>query len=470
MSCAILIIEDDRVLAKNLSAYLSRHGYDARLASTGAAGLALVAQLQPECVLVDLNLPDMTGLEALTGIRSADPDTRVIMMTGSGSEQVAVEAMKAGAYDYLTKPLILKDLKRLLDKAVEENKRAGILSYYHHREADQSGLSKIIGESPAIRELKKKIRHFVGAERSLGNQELPTVLVTGETGTGKELVARAFHFEGPRRDKPFIELNCAAIPAQLVEAELFGHERGAFTDAKERKIGLVEAANGGTLFLDEIGEMAPALQAKLLSLLENRRVRRIGSVHEHDVDVRIIAATNRDLEQQVRDGGFRSDLYYRLRVIQIAVPALRERGGDIDLLAETFLRWLGARYGRKDLQFSPQAFDKLRHYHWPGNVRELRNTVEQAVLLAGADVIDAAHLAIGPAEPGEPEARAAPPGPEGAPWGEQAHLLNLEQNEKRLIAEALSRAGGNVSKAAQLLGLSRDTLRYRLSKYHIRKA
>jgi two-component system response regulator AtoC len=470
MSCAVLVIEDDRILSKNLSTYLSRHGYEVQVASTGAEALAQVETLRPDCVLVDLMLPDMTGIEVLTRIRAQAPDTRIVMMTGSGSERVAVEAMKAGAYDYLTKPLVLKELKRLLDKVVEEEKRAGILSYYHHREADQSGLSKIIGESPGIHELKQRIRHFVEAEATLGNQELPTVLITGETGTGKELVARAFHFEGPRRDMPFVELNCAAIPAHLVEAELFGYERGAFTDAKERKIGLVEAANGGTLFLDEIGEMAPALQAKLLSLLENRRVRRIGSVHEHDVDVRIIAATNRDLEQQVREGSFRSDLYYRLRVIQIAVPPLRERGADIEVLAETFLRWHGARYGRRNLQFSAQALNKLRGYRWPGNVRELRNTVEQAVLLSVTPVIDAAHLAIGQSPSDAVAASRGEAEPGDGTSRVEIRTLNLEQNERRLIEKALSLTDGNVSQAAQLLGLSRDTLRYRLSKYRIKKS
>ena len=459
MTASVLIIEDDHTLSKNINTYLTRNGYQGEVAATGAKGLELVEKLRPDVALIDLMLPDMSGIELLMRIRSIEPHTLIIMMTGAGSVQAAVEAMKAGAYDYLSKPLVLKELKLLLDKATKAQKQASALSYYHDREAVQSGLAKIIGESPNIRELKAKIAQFVAAENQLSDQEPPTVLVTGETGCGKELVARAFHFEGPRRNQPFVELNCASIPAHLLEAELFGYERGAFTDAKQRKVGLVDTANGGTLFLDEIGEMEPALQAKLLTLLENRRIRRLGSVQEHEVNVRIIAATNQDLDAQVRAGAFRSDLYYRLRVIHVHVPPLRERGSDVRLLAESFLRHHAHRYRKPDLTLSAGALDKLQRYPWPGNVRELRNAMEQAVLLCSGETIQPEHLLVG--NPSGPL-----PSSEPAPSTEPS--LNIEDHEIQLIRAALERTGGNVTKAAELLGLSRDTLRYRLSKHGLR--
>jgi DNA-binding NtrC family response regulator len=462
VSFAILVVEDDRILAKNLATYLLRQGYDVQAASTGSEGIRLLEQYRPDVALVDLMLPDMSGVEVLMRIRSIEPHIRVLMMTGAGSVQAAVDAMKAGAHDYLTKPLVLKELKLLVEKALADSKRAGALSYYQQREADQSGLDKIIGDSLAMRELRQKIRQFVTAESQLADQEPPTVLITGETGTGKELIARAFHFEGPRRSQPFVELNCAAIPGHLLEAELFGYERGAFTDAKQRKLGLVDAANEGTLFLDEIGEMEPSLQAKLLSLLENRRVRRLGSIQEHDVDVRVLAATNRDLDSLVRAGAFRSDLYYRLRVIQIAVPPLRERADDVLLLAEEFLSLQGARYGKNSMVFAPEAREKLLGHSWPGNVRELRNTLEQAVLLANADTIEAHHLLLGEAVVSGGNApdtsSAAPP----------SVSFSLEQQEIHALKTALCRTGGNVTQAARLLGLSRDALRYRMAKYSLK--
>jgi len=315
MSHAVLIIDDEETLARNIRTYLTRHGYEARIAGSGEEGLAALDSFNPDLVLLDFQLPGMDGLEILRRIRTAARHVKVVMMTAHGGVPVAVDAMKAGAYDYLTKPLALSELKLLLDKAIGQEQLEGALAYYQNRQAERSGLNKLLGESPPMQALKRKIQQFIDAEERLTEGEPPAVLITGETGAGKELVARAFHFEGPRRDRPFVELNCASIPTPLLEAELFGFERGAFTDAKERKLGLVETANGGTLFLDEIGEMEPVLQAKLLKLLEDRRLCRLGGLRDQKVDIRVIAATHQPLEERVRQGSFRSDLFFRLRII-----------------------------------------------------------------------------------------------------------------------------------------------------------
>ncbi len=459
MTASVLVVEDDATLSKNICLYLTRNGYQVEVAHTGSHGLELIERVRPDIALIDLMLPDMGGIELLARIRSLEPHVTVIMMTGAGSIQAAVDAMKAGAQDYLSKPLVLKELKLLLDKVTKAHKQATALSYYHDREALQSGLAKIVGASPVINEIKSRIAQFIAAESQLADGEPPTVLITGETGSGKELVARAFHFEGPRHDQPFVELNCASIPGHLLEAELFGYERGAFTDAKQRKIGLVEAANGGTLFLDEIGEMDHSLQAKMLTLLENRRIRRLGSVQEQDVDVRIIAATNQDIDQQAKTGAFRSDLYYRLRVIHIHVPPLRERGGDVLHLAESFLRHHAERYRKQYLTFSEEARTKLLRYPWPGNVRELRNVIEQAVLLCNEQQVQPQHLLVGCM----PEEEL--PVASNAPRSTNTDSLNLQAHEIDLVKRALNQTQGNVTQAAELLGLSRDTLRYRLNKY-----
>ncbi|HEX6828402.1 MAG TPA: sigma-54 dependent transcriptional regulator, partial [Burkholderiales bacterium] len=306
--------------------------------------------------------------------------------------QVAVDAMKAGANDYLSKPVVLTELKLLLENALGEERVQSRLDYYQKREAEGSSLASIAGASAAINALKNNIERLVEAEFHLKGRDLPAVLITGETGTGKELVARAIHFDGPRSQKPFIELNCASIPSNLLESELFGYERGAFTDAKERKLGLVEAADGGTLFLDEIGDVDLQIQAKLLKLLEEKIIRRLGSVRDIKVDVRIVAATNRPLEQMVRENRFRSDLFFRLRMVQMPIPPLRERDEDPLLLARMFLDTQRTRYGKAKLVFSPEAERLLVSYTWPGNVRELRNMVEQVVLMAQGNTILPQHI------------------------------------------------------------------------------
>ena len=465
MGRAILVIEDEAVLGKNIRIFLERSGYDVRVAESAEDGLALLDVFKPDAVVLDFNLPGINGLEALARVRAFDGGLPVIMITGHGSVELAVEAMKAGARDFLTKPVALAKLKLLIDKAFDEKQRDSALDYYQRREADSTDLSSLFGESPPMLALKQTLRQLLDAESQLQDTDAPAVLVLGETGSGKELVARALHFNGPRRDKPFVELNCASIPAQLLESELFGYERGAFTDARERKLGLVETAEGGTLFLDEIGDMDLSLQAKLLKLLEEKIVRRIGSLRDQRVNVRIVAATHRPMEALVREGSFRADLYFRLCVFQLTLPPLRSRGADILSLARHFIAVHAGRYGKRPPALTPEAEALLLAHSWPGNVRELRNVLEQAVLLAVGPQIEASQLSLSTgvvAEAVPPKEFSSPPAhADVSPAGPQT----LEDMERHALLDALRQTGWNVSRAARLLGVSRDTLRYRIDKF-----
>jgi DNA-binding NtrC family response regulator len=473
MARGILLIEDEQVLAKNIKRYLERHGYETLLADTAAAGIRLFNQSEVDLVLLDLNLPDRHGLKVLDELRQRNSRVIVVCITGHGSVQTAVDAMKGGAYDYLTKPIVLSELKILIDKAFGQERLESALSYYNSHAGAAPRLDSLIGESPPMVQLRERIAAIVEAERNLVDGTPPAVLIRGETGAGKELVARALHIEGSRRNAPFIELNCAALPMQLLESELFGYERGAFTDAKERKMGLVESAHGGTLFLDEIGDVEIPVQLKLLKLLEDRQVRRVGGVRDRVVDVRFISATNRPLEELIRLGRFRSDLYYRLRVVTIDVPPLRARAGDAELLAKYFLALHERRYGRSGMRFSEGALERIRKHVWLGNVRELRNAVEQAILSTQGGVIEEQNLGIvstcqinpdlkmGPLDAGETGAMLAGPEP-------LQHVPGtLDEVERSLISRALDQSQGNVTRAARILGISRDTLRYRIEKYKI---
>jgi len=344
---------------------------------------------------------------------------------------------------------------------------AGALDYFRQKQAGESGLDKLLGSSKAMIDLKQKIRQLIEAERSLVEGVPASVLITGETGSGKDLVARAFHFDGSRHEGPFIELNCSAIPGHLLEAELFGYERGAFTDARERKLGLVETADGGTLFLDEIGDMDIKLQTKLLKLLEDRTVRRLGGLRDKQVNVRIVAATNCNLNELIKDGRFRSDLYYRLCVVQVALPPLRDRGKDMIELAEYFLNQHAQRYRKDNIEIGQRARAKLLEYSWPGNVRELRNMMEQIVLMNESKLLELHHLPLYQ----QTEIRDTPKPVDDnfgyPPTAKNSDSLNIVEMEHRMVTEALERTQGNVTHAAELLGLSRDTLRYRIEKYGI---
>jgi two-component system, NtrC family, response regulator AtoC len=458
MSHAVLIIDDEATLARNLAAYLERNGFTARVAGSGEEGLQQFAEFRPDVVLLDHNLPGMSGLDVLERLRQGDAQVPVVLMTGFGGIEVAVQALKLGAADYLTKPVSLGELKLLVDRLLEHNRLERTVGYYRQRDAQASGLDKIIGQSAAMRTLRAQITRLLEAESHLTDTDAPAVLIHGETGVGKELVARALHFGGPRHAQPFVELNCGAMPAQLVEAELFGYEKGAFTDARQRKPGLVETAEGGTLFLDEIGEADASTQVKLLKLLEDKRFRRLGGLRDQAVNVRIVSATHRSLDQMVREKAFRADLFFRLRIIEIKVPPLREREDDILMLARHFLQHHAQRYRRGDLRLSTDAEAVLRQHSWPGNVRELRNVMEQAVLMCSGMQIGPRDLPIQGAE----NADSAPT------WSDAD--LNLERMERHLVDTALQRTQHNVTQAAKLLGVSRDTLRYRLERLGFKAA
>ena len=445
----VLIVDDEQSLARSAKAFLADHGYEAEVAVTGEQALDLLATLQPDVVFADVRLPGMSGLDLLRRIRAFDPVIPVIMLTAYGSIEGAVEAVELGAFDYVKKPVDLEELKLLADRARETRLLKQELSYYRRRATTDVGFEGLVGESRAVQAVLERARQIAALD------ETPPVLLTGETGTGKGLLARAIHAAGARATKPFIEVNCTALPATLMEAELFGHERGAFTDAKESKPGLVEAAEGGFLFLDEIGDVDLAVQGKLLRVIEERAVRRVGSVRERRVDVRIMAATNRDLERAVDEERFRKDLYFRLAVIVLDVPPLRERGDDVLLLTEHFLRAFNAKYGKVVRELSAAARDLLLSYPWPGNVRELSHVIERAVLWSRGPTLDVEHLSLTRPVGGTDHGDAAKP----------VDSATLPQREKTMIEQALREAGGNQTKAAQRLGISRDTLRYRLKKF-----
>ena len=468
MSYNVLIVEDEPVLARNMHLYLERHGISCQLAASGEEGLELLEADRPDVVVLDHNLPGKTGLEVLRLMRQREPQLSVVMATGHGSEQVAVEAMKSGAFDYLIKPVSLHQLKQVLDRAVQQERQTQELRHLRSAATSSSadaapagqGLAALVGQSPAMQKLQGRLRQIVDADTRLTDGASPAVLINGETGTGKELVARALHLEGPRRAGPFVEINCASLPSHLVESELFGHERGAFTDARERRIGLVEAADGGTLFLDEVGELELATQAKLLKLLEDHEVRRLGSVRQQKVNVRVLAATNRPLEAMVQAGTFRGDLFFRLGALRVNLPPLRERDGDVTLLAGVFLARSARRYGKPGLHFSSEALHRLQAHGWPGNVRELANVVEQCVMLASDDVIEADDLAL-PVPLDSAFAGLEPMSTDAAP-------TSLPETERRLLLNALERNRWNVTQAARALGISRDTLRYRIDKFGLK--
>ncbi len=445
----VLIVDDEQSLARSAKAFLADHGYEAEVAGTGERALELLATLQPDVVFADVRLPGMSGLDLLKRIRAFDPVIPVIMLTAYGSIAGAVEAVKLGAFDYVKKPVDLEELKLLADRARETRLLKEELSYYRRRATTDVGFEGLVGESRAVQAVLERARQIAALD------ETPPVLLTGETGTGKGLLAHAIHAAGPRAAKPFIEVNCTALPATLMEAELFGHERGAFTDAKESKPGLVEAAEGGFLFLDEIGDVDLAVQGKLLRAIEERAVRRVGSVRERRVDIRIMAATNRDLERAVGEERFRKDLYFRLAVIVLEVPPLRERGEDVLLLTAHFLHAFNAKYGKVVRDLSVAARDLLLSYPWPGNVRELSHVIERAVLWSRGATLDVEHLSLTRPVAASDHGDAAPP----------VDTATLPQREKTIIEQALRDAGGNQTKAAQRLGISRDTLRYRLKKF-----
>lgn len=464
----ILIIDDEVVFARSVAHTLSRHGHECRSLSSAEEAVASLEEERPDLILLDIKLAGMSGLEALRRIVSLDGSIIVIIMTAYSSVESAVAAMKDGAYDYIQKPIDHDELTFVIEKALETRRLRERLSYFQRKEIQQVNQCEIIGASPKMKQMKELIERIAQLDpRPAG--ELPTVLLLGETGTGKDLVARVIHHRGNLAGQPFVEIECTSIPKELAEAELFGYEKGAFTGATTAKSGLIEAADGGTLFLDEIGELNSDLQSKLLKAIERRQVRRLGSLRERKVNVRIIAATNRNLEAAVRAGTFRQDLYYRLKVLTVKLPPLRERGEDLILLANYFLDRLTHKYSLSARRFTESARDALRRYRWPGNVRELAHVVERALLVCDENEIGPSALGLDIAFP--VIASRKQNDPVGADEALEIQFpergVDLEEIERQLIRRALDLTGGNVAEAARKLHIGREALRYRIQKHGI---
>jgi DNA-binding NtrC family response regulator len=461
---AVLIVEDERVLAEAMTDYLARHGFETAMAGSGEAALDAIHRSEPDLVVLDYQLPGMDGLEVLREIRQRAPQAEVVMLTAHGSVKTAVEAMRAGAFDYLTKPVDLEELALVLGRARSHARLERELRLLQSAGRGAPG-ERIVGTSEATRSLRAQVERLAGLDQGPGGA--PPVLISGETGTGKGLVARAIHDLSPRAERPFVEVNCGAIPAQLLESEMFGYERGAFTDARAAKPGLFEAADGGTLFLDEVGAMPLALQVKLLKAIEDRSVRRLGGLRQKTVDVRIVAATNADLDRSAQEGTFRADLLYRLKVLTLVLTPLRSRPEDVVPLARHFLAEAGRRY-RRPRRLTPDAEASLRAYEWPGNVREVANVIERAVLLHEGEEIGAGVLGLPALARGGALVEVGGGG--GVKIDFSQGGLSLSELERTLIVEALKATGGNRRRAAELLGISVETLRYRMEKHALTSA
>ncbi len=451
MSCRILIVDDDAAHRTMLLTLVGGWGYEMLDADDGESAIAAVQAGPIDLVLMDIRMVRVSGIEALDRIKTINPAIPIVLMTAYASVEMAVDALKKGAYDYLIKPLDFDKLRLTLDRALEHIRLIKENRQLKQELAFGTGGSEIIGNSPAMTRLMDTVAQVAVSEA--------TVMVTGESGTGKELVAAAIHHNSPRKGGPFIKVNCAAITETLLESELFGHEKGAFTGADRQREGRFVQADGGSLFLDEIGEMAVSMQVKLLRVLQERELTRVGGQMVIPVDVRLIVATNRDLPQMVRDGSFREDLFYRLNVVELKTPALRERRDDIPLLAAHFLVHFAEKNRKSVDQFTPRAMDVLIRHDWPGNVRELMNTIERAVVLSRADCLDEGDFA-GLAE--KKDSAGASPGVGGPLFD-----VPLETVEKQAISHTLISAGGNKSEAARRLGITRKTLREKLKKYSL---
>jgi two-component system nitrogen regulation response regulator GlnG len=463
MAHLLLIDDDPDLVAEQVRQSFPRPRHRVEVAGTGAEGIARVRAEPPDVILLDLRLPDQSGLEVYEQLRQVDARIPVIFVTLAKSADKAIEAMRLGAYDYLFKPLDLHQLRRVVGEALEVTRRMREPAVVAESAPDPEVDGAIVGSCPAMREVYKAIGRVAA-------QDVP-VLITGESGTGKELIARALYQHSKRAREPFLALNCAAIPETLLESELFGHEKGAFTGADRRRIGKFEQVSGGTLFLDEVGDMPPALQAKLLRVLQEQAFERVGGNETIRTDVRLIAATHRDLKAWSDEGKFRADLYYRLGVFTIHLPPLRERGDDLPLLVRHYLRRFSKELGRQVQEVDPEALERLRGYPWPGNIRELQSALKQALLRASGTVLLPAFLPDLSGGPGEP----GPGTPAGTGHGLEAFIQQrLGPDTQDLYAEAhrqvdrvllplvMDYTGGNQHQAARLLGIARQTLRQKL--------
>ena len=452
MSAVVMLVDDEEELRSTVASLIETFGYAVQEAGSGEEALELYPDAKPALVLMDQRMPGLDGLQTLERLKELDPSCRVVIMSAFQDSETIVKVMKLGAENYLSKPVPAEELRVVIERLIGESEQLTL----------KERLEGVIGQSEAM----GRVFHLVS--RVAATQA--TVLIRGESGTGKEVIARAIHQLGSAPQKAFVTLDCTNIPANLMESELFGHEKGAFTDARARKDGLLETADGGTLFLDEIGLMPLDMQAKLLNVLETQRFRRVGGNEEITVEVRILAATNEDLEQAVQERRFREDLYYRLNVVPVDLPPLRERDDDVLLIVDHYLKWYTSLHGIPTRVLGEDALALMRAYPWPGNVRELRNVIERAVLMSDGRVIPAAALSIDRRSRRESahDPRLLSIDPQGRlsvnfpPEG-----LSLEGVERQLIEAALEQTQGNITRASTLLHLSRDTLRYRISKFKL---
>ena len=444
----ILVVDDEALIRWSLTERLKSEGYDVLEADTGQAALDKLPE-GVDLVLLDYRLPDTDGVTVLRKIKEFDQNILVVLLTAYASVETAVEAMKLGAYHFANKPFNLDEVAATVERALETTRLRREVRQYRSNAARPYSLQRIVGGSATITALRSLVARVAVSPSS-------TVLLTGESGTGKDLVAKVIHYTSDRASRPFMNITCSALPEHLLESELFGHERGAFTDARMQKRGLLETADGGTVFLDEIGEMTPGLQAKLLRFLEEKSFKRVGGSHDIRVDVRVVAATNRHLEEDVAKNRFRSDLFFRLNVLPIAMPALRTHPEDIPLLVEYFIDGFNAEFRKRVRGVTAGAQSVLQQYGWPGNVRELRNVIERAMLLSDSNQLQAGDF---PSLSGAVSA--------GNEFQLPATGVDLEQLERSLVIQALRRSGGNQTRAGSLLGLNRDQIRYRIEKFDL---
>jgi len=450
-NATVLVVDDEPLIRWSLVNRLRGEGY--RTAEAGTANDAIAQHRDgADLVLLDFALPDANGLAVLKQIKETDPDTLVIMLTANTEVGIAVEAMKSGAFHYANKPFDLDEVMLLVEKALDTTQLRREVRVLRARQAQPYGPESIVGQSAGMKAVRALLERIAASPAS-------TVLLTGESGTGKDLAAKVLHYSSNRASKPFMNITCSALPETLLESELFGHERGAFTGADRLKRGLIESADGGTVFLDEIGEMVPLLQAKLLRFLEEKSFKRVGGSQDIKVDVRVVAATNRSLQEEVKKGNFREDLFYRLNVMSVPLPPLRERTGDIAPLINHYIDTFNTEFRKKIRGVAPAAMTALESFQWRGNVRELRNALERAMLLADGNELNESHFPMLAASGGELSTA----------MGLPTEGINLEALEQSLVVQALERSGWNQTKAATLLGLNRDQIRYRIEKFDLHK-
>ena len=454
----ILVVDDDQMIRWTLREALQSWGWSTVEAGSAAAAVKQFLAELPAAVLLDIDLPDGSGLDVLREIKREHPEAIAIMITGNVQIDNTISALRGGAYDFIAKPINLEELRVTLRNAIETRQLRREVAQVRKERASEFNFRQIVGESPAMKKM-------LSLAAKVAESEVSSVLLQGESGTGKDLVAKAIHYGSQRAEGPFVAINCAALPATLIESELFGYEKGAFTDAKARKEGLFEQAEGGTLLLDEIGELELSLQAKLLRVLEEGAFRRVGGLKDIPLDVRVLAASNRDLKAESEAGRFRLDLYYRLSIIQIDIPPLRERGDDVLLLSQHYIDTIGARLKRNKVDgLSAEAQEVFRKYDWPGNVRELRNVIERALILEDADKITIEYLPGGLLAPARVAQTAGATQSVATRFVLPDEGLSLDEAELSFVRQAIERSGGNQTRAAELLGISRDQLRYRLKK------